>query len=359
MARTLFFFFFLDRSSISFCCHSLPTRLLILNHLLRFKSNITPHDSPSPQRHAHLPPCKPPWPPTVQQVTLSHAGFHITQYSETPSMPLFSFLVDCKLFEEGDCVLSVPQFLACGTGLAHGKQVTNLTRSEGTRIKCLLLKWTVACCPELNFSNVFKPANNYEPWNTWMCFENCQVVVNIYYVRGLSSGHFFLSYYEYANCEDSYSFLLSQTVSLSTSGHRLGQLKTAFSCWVFLFSWAKRWVLSLTFLSWLREEQFKVQFPSMRQPRLSGSSCENHRSVGEPLQGRRGWGEGPLREDHEAGSKEVGADERWVCVQRLVLISKRAIAFHVVLETFQVLHFLMLKFLLIFISWSSFLLNYE
>lgn len=308
--------------------------------------------------HTSLPASRPGLPPCSRSPCLT-LGFTLHSIQKRHQCPFFSFLVDCKLFEEGDCVLSVPQFLACGTGLAHGKQVTNLTRSEGTRIECLLLKWTVACCPELNFSNVFKPANNYEPWNTWMCFENCQVVVNIYYVRGLSSGHFFLSYYEYANCEDSYSFLLSQTVSLSTSGHRLGQLKTAFSCWVFLFSWAKRWVLSLTFLSWLRVEQFRVQFPSMRQPRLSGRSCENHRSVGESLQGRRGWGEGLLREDHEAGSKEVGADERRVCVQRLVFISKRAIAFHVVLETFQVLHFLMLKFLLIFISWSSFLLNYE
>lgn len=141
-----------------------------------------------------------PWPPTVQQVPLSHAGFHITQYSKTPSMSPFFPWWTVNSLRNGGCVLSVPQFVACGTGLSHGKQVTNLTRTEGTRIECLLLKWIVAYCPGLNFSNVFKQANSYDPWNTWMCFENCKVVVNIYNARGLSGGHFFLSYYEYANC---------------------------------------------------------------------------------------------------------------------------------------------------------------
>lgn len=116
---------------------------------------------------------------------------------------------------------------------------------------------------------------------------------------------------------------------------------------------------AVTFFSWLHMEQFRLWFPATWQSHLSGCSCENHRSVDKPLKGRWCWGEGPLREDHKAGSEEVVADERWMCTQRLVFILKHAIAFHMVLETFQGLHFLMLKFLLVFTSWSSFLLNYE
>lgn len=69
------------------------------------------------------------------KASLCHGRFHVNN-AQKYSVSLLP-LVDCKFFKETGCVLSVPEFLACGTGLPCGKQVTNLAQGLNT---CFLSK---------------------------------------------------------------------------------------------------------------------------------------------------------------------------------------------------------------------------